>query len=236
MKKTDPIYVVDLFCGMGGFSCGASYAGAKVVLAIDSWEPALLVHELNHPDCAHIQMELGGDLSTVCDLIRSYIPRGSKWHLHGSPPCQMLSRANRNTNSVNEGMFLVDWFLDLVEESRPDSWSMEQVPMALKYLNSSDFDNCEILNAKDFGVPQTRKRLFIGDSWSLPTKSGERSVIDVLPHLAKEGTHIKGYSNTRPVIVGGKHIGNRKMSSLEGLMPLEVPTFTLCASGPLHLL
>jgi len=31
------MFVIDLFCGCGGFSEGARQAGAQVVLAIDAW-------------------------------------------------------------------------------------------------------------------------------------------------------------------------------------------------------
>ncbi|MHB1952620.1 MAG: DNA cytosine methyltransferase [Sulfobacillus sp.] len=234
----DKICVVDLFCGMGGFSFGASLAGAKVVLAIDSWGQALEVHALNHPDAQHLQMELGGDIAAMVRLIHKYLPPGASWHLHGSPPCQLLSNANRHNHSESGGMRLVNWYLNLVRACRPDSWSMEQVPAAFKHLGSRlrGFDNALLVNAADYGVPQTRRRLFIGNGWRLPPPCGEQSLAACLPHLQREGTHIKGYSNTRSVRdFQGRHLGNRQLIGLEGLKSLDVPTFTLCASGPLQL-
>ena len=54
---------VDLFCGAGGCSEGARQAGLECVLAIDSWNAALAVHITNHPNCVHMQKELGGDVN-----------------------------------------------------------------------------------------------------------------------------------------------------------------------------
>ena len=54
-----PIAVIDLFCGMGGFSQGAIEAGAKVVLAVDLWQEALYVHFHNHPGTPIKRMTLG---------------------------------------------------------------------------------------------------------------------------------------------------------------------------------
>jgi DNA (cytosine-5)-methyltransferase 1 len=52
------LYIIDLFCGAGGFSFGASQAGAKVAIAVDSWDKALQVHQDNHPKTVHLNMEL----------------------------------------------------------------------------------------------------------------------------------------------------------------------------------
>ena len=54
-----PIAVIDLFCGMGGFSQGSIEAGAKVVLAVDLWEESLKVHYHNHPGTPIKRMTLG---------------------------------------------------------------------------------------------------------------------------------------------------------------------------------
>jgi len=227
--------VVDLFCGCGGFSTGAKMAGHNIVLAIDSWDEALKAHEYNHPETNHIQMELGGDLNACRVIIMKSIPKGSTWHLHGSPPCQNLSVANRSNNDVGEGMRLVYWYLDLVKLCKPTSWSMEQVIGASKFLNRTDFEQFHLINTADYLVPQTRKRLFLGAGWKLPSALGQCSLAEKLPYLRKEGDLIKGYKNTVAMKVDGSHIGNRKLRDLEGFKSLEEPTYTLCASGALKL-
>lgn len=228
------MYVVDLFCGCGGFSTGAAMAQHKVVLAIDSWDKALIAHKQNHPHAVHKEMKLGGNLKEIQKLIMSYVPRGEKWHLHGSPPCQNLSIANRTAGDSEEGMRLVTWFLALVKLCNPTSWSMEQVIGARHFLDESKFEQFHIINTMDYLIPQTRKRLFIGAGWTLPPKMGIRTLADKMPYLRDENIkYVKGYSNTRSVRVDGVHLGNAPNVGLQGFRTIDEPTFTLCASGPL---
>lgn len=230
------MYIVDLFCGCGGFSTGAVMAKHTVVLAIDTWDKALIAHEHNHPETVHYKMELGSDLQETKRLIMKHVPDKKNWHIHGSPPCQNLSVANRTAGDTKEGMRLVYWYLDLVKLCNPTSWSMEQVIGARHHLKASDFPQFHIVNTADYLVPQTRKRLFIGDGWTMPEPLGTVSLIDKLPHLKDEGiAYVKGYSNTRSVNVNGVHLGNIKNKGLQGFRPTDVPTFTLCATGPLGL-
>lgn len=182
------IEAVDLFCGGGGTSEGFVNAGAKVVLAVDFWDQALKIHELNHPDIETAQMELGGSITLAASFIRSRLTKGAHFHLHGSPPCQALSNASRTNSS--EGMNMVLWFLKLVKYMKPDSWSMENVVPLGKHLREMNIPY-QIVNAADYGVPQARKRVFAGEGWSLtPTHSEDKwvGVIDALPHLIDELT------------------------------------------------
>lgn len=187
-----PIAVIDLFCGMGGFSQGAIEAGAKVVLAVDLWEEALNVHLHNHPGTPIKRMSLGEKyhFSLFKREVEKWRKLGYHVHIHGSPPCQALS--NASSRDPSEGMPLVIWFLDLVKFTKPDSWSMENVVPMRKRLPEGT--PSVVLNSADFGVAQTRRRCFAGEGWeAIPTHNKESwlSVIDALPHLEDElATHI----------------------------------------------
>lgn len=177
---------VDLFCGGGGTTEGFTLAGAKVVLAIDAWDEAVKAHKLNHPNVECLLFELGGSIGEAASIIRSRLSPNAHFHLHGSPPCQALSNASRRDSK--EGLFLVKWFLELVEYMKPDSWSMENVVPLGKHLREMDVPY-QIVNSADFGVPQTRRRCFAGEGWSLtPTHSKDQyvGVIDALPYLRGE--------------------------------------------------
>lgn len=181
-----PVVVIDLFAGAGGFTEGAISAGAKVAVAIDLWEPAVLLHRHNQPNVLMVQHELG-NLRKDVQLIRKYLARylNHHVHLHGSPPCQALSNASRT--DASQGMGMVLHFLDLVDAIQPDSWSMENVVPMRKRLPEGT--PSIILNSADYGVPQTRRRCIAGSGWeATPThlKDEWLSVLDALPHLAEE--------------------------------------------------
>lgn len=182
------VQVVDLFCGGGGFTEGAVRAGAEVVLSIDCWEPAIEIHKANHPDVPCENYTLGGSIVETAAFIRSRLTPGAHFHLHGSPPCQKLS--NASSGDAEEGMILVNWFIDLVRYMKPDSWSMENVVPVAKKIDAHRPGTPYVkLNSADFGVPQTRNRIFAGEGWvAQPTHSKDDwvSVIEALPHLEGE--------------------------------------------------
>ena len=184
MKK--PVVVVDLFCGMGGFTQGAIDAGAEVILSVDSWDEACKVHEANHPHTRIDRIELGNPdwYKGLLVFLKPY--RGNfHIHLHASPPCQALSNASRR--DPEEGMGMVRWYLDLVKSVMPDSWSMENVVPVRKRLPQGT--PSVVLNSADYGVSQTRRRCYAGEGWlAEPTHTKEEwvSVIDALPHLVDE--------------------------------------------------
>jgi len=172
--------VVDLFCGIGGFTCGAAANGHSVVLAVDFDKPLLQCHLANHPTTRHLLLELGPD--TDDDLIaqiQDAVSPGTPWHLHGSPPCTKLStlqgaarsKAGRNYDEdTEEGMRLVTWYLSLVVRLRPTTWSFEQVAMPeicgalrmMKTLYPSLVDFVKRVHFKDYGVGQGRIRTIAG--------------------------------------------------------------------------
>ena len=229
-----PIAVIDLFCGMGGFSQGAIEAGAKVVLAVDLWEESLKVHYHNHPGTPIKRMTLGtkNQFSLFMREVEKWRKLGYHVHIHGSPPCQALSNASSRDSS--EGMPLVIWFLDLVKFTKPDSWSMENVVPMRKRLPEGT--PSVVLNSADYGVAQTRRRCIAGEGWlASPSHSKEQwvSVIEALPHLENELiTHLQGYSRTRPVMKNGKHTGvNTPRIPPDGCKTLDEPSFTVCAAS-----
>lgn len=144
--------VVDLFCGAGGFSEGFRRAGFRVVLGVDREPRMLATYRANHPDTEVWERD-------VLTIDPSELPDTDV--IIGSPPCQPFSIANRKRDP-ELGMVLVNWMLDTVRAKRPRFWVMENVPLATKHLPSW-VPVVRVLNAAEYGVPQTRRRCFAGD-------------------------------------------------------------------------
>ena len=238
------VAVVDLFCGVGGFSCGARAAGHRVVLAVDNNAELLQAHEANHPECVHVCAELpsGLDVDAMLPPGPPLRREGAPWHLHGSPPCTKLSvmLPVRGQDDVDVAVGLVEWFLDLVHRLRPDSWSFEQVNNeavreALEEMRRRRPRLCDwdLFDAADFGVPQHRKRIIAGTPWLIHNlrerrcaPSEWRGVRAVIPDPPRPFIRNSLYSRPDPVT------GEKKEVRLdEQLRSVDVPAYTMLASG-----
>ena len=155
---------IDLFCGAGGASCGMHQAGVDVVAAVDQNEQALETHEENLPG-----ETINHDLADV-DL--SILPETDVGWIHGSPPCQGFSTAKGERDGEDPRNSLVFSFIEWVEELQPAYVTMENVTgmtnITSNFMDSVDaayrdagyVPKSRILNAADYGVPQTRERVF----------------------------------------------------------------------------
>jgi DNA (cytosine-5)-methyltransferase 1 len=173
--------VADFFCGAGGFSEGFRQKGFDVVFALDNWKPAIDTHALNHPDCKHLQMSI---LDISPDKIDELIPDTEI--IVGSPPCVAFSGSNKAGKADKSlGMALINKFLQIITHKKNKEgsilkyWILENVPNTQKHIKQSYtfeelglpggskeaivINKSEILNAAEFGSPQTRRRMFCGD-------------------------------------------------------------------------
>ncbi len=195
------LYLVDLFCGAGGFSQGATQAGAKVVLAIDSWGLALDVHRQNHPTTKHVNMILGQEVSSQLEEIigdvlgPQFDHTQDHLHIHGSPPCQQLSTVNGCRNET-EGLALTLWTLDFLMNFNVNSkwsrytWTIEQVyNKKIANIAIERGATAQLFNMMDHGVCQTRKRLVVSsmrlDILTVPRSTIYQIAIDLPTECAR---------------------------------------------------
>jgi site-specific DNA-cytosine methylase len=241
--------VVDLFCGLGGFSEGAKRAGCRVVLGLDNCQAFLDAHALNHTDARHELLDLPASISQL-------LPRFTRrWHLHGSPSCKDRSQATRAATCGTRDQSAADsrelWYLDQVLELRPDSWSLEQSPneRTEAILRAFEHDHPGVcahvtLPLCFFGVPQNRTRLIAGSPHVIRRLTASRDaqaarVIDVIPNPPTEWL-MSSNTNTpiRASKVGQDDDGEgrkskryRPLTWREKRRSIHGPAYTVLASG-----
>lgn len=175
---------VDLFAGAGGMSLGFEQAGFDVVAAVEVDPVHAAVHKFNFPDCA----VLCSDISRVTGSdIRAAAKIGNRGVdlVVGGAPCQGFSLIGHRALDDPRNV-LVGEFLRIVCELKPRYFVFENVKgltvgrhrLLLEEL-VTEFDKCgyrvrlpwQVLNARHFGVPQSRERLILlgaRDGLSLP--------------------------------------------------------------------
>lgn len=150
--------IVDLFAGAGGFTLGFVQAGFTPIFAVEHDPDAAATYMANFGDhCDTRDIELVEDFPTADVVI-------------GGPPCQGFS--NLGTNDPDDPRnALTLQYMRAVEAIRPKVFAIENVPPLLKSDQGRTMVEtakrlgyqvkADILNAADFGAPQTRKRAII---------------------------------------------------------------------------
>lgn len=173
---------IDLFAGAGGFSLAAFNVGIEVQAAIELDMQAAETYYSNLVEKYHAQTHVfSQDINNFdIDGLMKFqgIRQGELDILLGGPPCQGFSvhRINDAGKDDPRNNLLFRYF-DFVEKLRPKVFLVENVPGLLwprhaEYLDTfmSLITEHEytlpggrpiILNARDYGVPQNRKRAFI---------------------------------------------------------------------------
>lgn len=156
---------VDLFCGGGFGARGAVRAGATPILAVDAWGIAAETYADNFPATRVICSPL--EALSPSQLARRYKPDV----LLTSPECtsHSIARGARPAceSSRETAIRIVPWleamaprWLIVENVGRMRNWDRHnELVTTIKALGYSISDL--YLNAADFGVPQSRKRMFL---------------------------------------------------------------------------
>lgn len=193
--------VVDLFCGVGGLTCGLEKAGLDVVAGYDL--DATCEYTYSHNNNAqfihkNIEEVTGLDIKR---LLRGYDVK----ILAGCAPCQPFSRhqKDKHNRKKHKDWKLLYQFARLVKEAKPHIVSMENVPELENEQVFKDFVKTleeekyhvtyKVVNAADYGVPQRRKRLLLLASkrkkikFIEPTHTSAVTVREVIGNLPRIG-------------------------------------------------
>ena len=171
---------VDLFAGAGGFSLAAILSGFTINFAIENDKFAVQTYKKN------ISPLLGGKNTVILKKsILDYDPEqicNERFHdqtcdlLLGGPPCQGFSThriLNAGVGDSRNNLILA--YFKFVKAIQPRVFLMENVPGILwdrhkpylrKFYNEGacagyHLFKPHVIDARDFGVPQRRKRVFV---------------------------------------------------------------------------
>lgn len=167
MKNRMHLSGLSLFSGAGGMDIGFTRAGVEVVSASDIDRDACLTYEANHSE----GIIKCGDINQNLPDIRQF--EGVDL-VFGGPPCQGFSVAGKmNPDDPRSKLLWV--FMKAVELTKPRAFICENVKALavldkwaeirqklFRFASQLGYTyKLIILNSSDFGVPQSRERMFL---------------------------------------------------------------------------
>lgn len=211
--------ILDLFCGAGGFSCGLDQVkGFSTEVALDFDVNATNTFQKNFPlsncICGNICDEkIKNEIVNLCKIKNVNM-------IVGGPPCQGFSLKGKNLGLEDPRNFLFLEYFEIVSRVMPQIFIIENVKNMIsaskgyfiqqiyeKFTTLGYTLNYGILNAYNFGVPQTRERTIIigtlnSNGITLPALSNykKHTVRDAISDLAYlesgEGSDMSSYTNS----------------------------------------
>lgn len=169
----------DLFAGAGGFSLAARQAGLSVRLAVENDKHAVTTYKNNLCEVKDGPVVFDDDITDL-NPTEVFAKAFSKLQpcdlLLGGPPCQGFSTHRINDAGVDDKRNdLIHIYFDFVRAFSPTAFLMENVPGMLWTRHKAALDRFYaegeragyslfdpvVVDARDYGVAQRRKRVFI---------------------------------------------------------------------------
>ena len=217
------IKAIDFFCGAGGLTRGLLDAGISVVAGIDNDNRIRKTYESNNQPSRFIAADIKNvNIGALREEL--YISPKDPTLYAACTPCQPFSTLNAMRAADGRKSLLLD-FAAIVDQAPPDFIIVENVPGLggsvgkeiykefEKTLEKHGFQfDAKMLDTKDFGVPQTRKRFLLVASrherplLPLPTSKGRFKTV---------GDAIRKF----PAIVHGERTDSHKNHVARELAP-----------------
>jgi DNA (cytosine-5)-methyltransferase 1 len=198
---------ISLFSSAGIGEMYLKDIGINIVAANELIVKRADCYKFLHPESEMIQ----GDIRSteIQERIKGFVTDDVNFLL-ATPPCQGLSTLGKNKSQEHfekdQRNFLIFDVLKIIDDCKFDYVLIENVPRFIKMLfpyKDSFFTleeilidkysheyiiEVQVLDAKDFGVPQTRPRAILklyrkNHTWSWPEKESEISLKDSIGHL-----------------------------------------------------
>lgn len=209
----DNMSVIDLFAGCGGMSLGFELAGFTPILAIEKDEWAAETYAYNRQNVNVVT----ADITTIVNPLTEFPDVRDVLGIIGGPPCQGFSvSGGRDPKDPRNSLFMD--YMRFVSAYKPVFFVLENVPGILSSVTKRGEKVRDViisisgkigynvkvllLNAADYGVPQSRQRVFfIGlrndipfiPEWLIPKKTTVvnpitiRQALSDLPVIAAGG-------------------------------------------------
>ena len=179
--------VISLFSGCGGLDLGFERAGFDIPVANEYDNSIFETFKANHPKTQLIE----GDIRKVDDSVFSQL--GEIDGIIGGPPCQSWSEAGTLRGIEDDRGKLFFEYIRILKAVKPKFFLAENVSGMLANRHNEAVQNIlslfdeagydvtlTMVNAKDYGVAQERKRVFyigfrkdLGVSFQFPKGSTE---------------------------------------------------------------
>ena len=162
-EQNKPAEFIDLFAGIGGFRQGLETSGMECVFSADNNPHAVKAYTANYGDNPECDIS-ALDPATLPDFDIAC----------GGFPCQPFSKAGKGEGFKDQTRGTLFFNLaSILEEKKPESFIFENVKNIFTHdsgktiktiistLESLGYTvSTAVLNARDFGVPQSRERVF----------------------------------------------------------------------------
>ena len=246
--------IISLFAGCGGLDLGFRQAGFNIVWANEHDRTIWDTYELNHPDTILDRRDIRKiNSDEVPDCIG----------IIGGPPCQSWSEAGAK-RGIDDSRGQLFWdYIRIVRDKQPLFFLAENVSGILAPRNKDAFTyilsqfeqigyrvSFKLLNARNFGVPQDRKRVIVvgyreslGFGFEFP-EPGEKVLTlkdAILDLRAIAPIPVKGKLDNYHPLIRNHECADLGFSSLymsrNRVRSWSEPSFTIQASGrhaPLH--
>lgn len=229
--------VVDLFCGVGGLTCGMEQAGLSVVAGFDNDITCKFPYTHNNNSVFYCK-----DIRKITseEIDRCYNPFAIKV-LVGCAPCQPFStmsykKFKSNLNREQDSKYnLLSEFGRIIKKTQPAIISMENVPEIRKAKVFFEFisilrdngyytDGGKVIYCPDYGIPQNRHRFVL-----LASKFGE---IHLLPPTHDRKTiSIKPFIDKLPRIKAGETCSSDYLHRSAKLSPINLKRIRFSTPG-----
>lgn len=165
------IIAIDLFSGAGGTTAGLKKAGIDVKVAVEIDPIASKTYEKNNPEVNLLKKDI--KKVTKNEIIEVLARKKEDFLLMvACPPCQGFSSIGLHDKNDERNQLIFE-YERLILDLKPEFLLMENVAGMSRGIGKELFHKFEknisehygivydILNAADYGVPQTRKRLVV---------------------------------------------------------------------------